>query len=513
MTLTNAVLRHVFFAGVLLSTTSLPAAANDTPTMVSVTSTHQTDITLHEELARKDAEFFKRGFNECDFAYLDATISPALKFYHDLGGLQDKALFMQNTRQYLCGDPLHKPIRKLTEGSLTTFPLYQDGVLYGAVQHGKHQFYLREPGKTDQLTGTARFTSVWLKQENKWLLDNVLSYDHQPAETETPVNSEPHQQTDFDATITRLLQQHKVPALGLGIIENGKLVSTQVYGELTPGTLAPQNSLFKVASLTKPIVTMLTLRLVAAGKLQLDEPLSAYWTDPDIKDDPRHQLLTPRLVLKHQTGFANWRYLEADNILRFQFTPGSQHQYSGEGFEYLRRALEHKFNQSLEALAQQYVFEPAGMTDTHFWWSQGVDEARYARNHDSNGKAFDLEKYYKANAAANLISTVADYSKFMLFVMAQEQAMPSIYQDMLKHHVNIGQKHYFGLGWEIFSGFSDGQSLLLHSGRDPGVSTLAAFSPQSKNGYVIFMNGDNATPVLEQVLAQLYLGTELWQRN
>jgi len=142
-----------------------------------------------------------------------------------------------------------------------------------------------------------------------------------------------------------------------------------------------------------------------------------------------------------------------------------------------------------------------------------VDEARYARNHDNNGKAFDLEKYYKANAAANLISTVADYSKFMLFVMAQEQAMPAVYQDMLAHHVAIGPKHYFGLGWEIFSGFSGGASLLLHSGRDPGVSTLAAFSPQSKNGYVIFMNGDNATPVLEQVLAQLYLGAQLWQRH
>ena len=292
------------------------------------------------------------------------------------------------------------------------------------------------------------------------------------------------------AAINTLLQQHKVPALGLGIIENGNVVSAMVYGELTSGIAAPQNTQFKVASLTKPIVTMLTLRLVAAGKLQLDEPLAANWVDPDIKTDPNQLLLTPRIVLTHQTGFANWRYLEADNILRFQFKPGTKHQYSGEGFEYLRRALEHKFGQSLEALAKHYVFEPAGMTDTYFWWSQGVDETRYARNHDSSGKAFELEKYYQANAAANLISTVEDYSKFMVFVLAQQQAMPAVYQDMLKHHVIIGPEHAFGLGWEIFSGFSDGASLVLHSGRDPGVSTLAVFSPQSKNGYVIFMNGD-----------------------
>ena len=465
-------------------------------------------VLLKEELKLKDAEFFQRGFNECDMAYLDATISPELKFYHDKGGFQDKTVFMQNTQKYICGDPAHKPIRVLTEGSLTTFPLHNNGVLYGAVQHGEHQFYLRETGKPDQLTGTARFTSVWLKVGDAWQLSDVLSYDHQPAMAK--VQQIPAEQS---ALITALLKQHKVPALGLGIIEHGKLVSTRVYGELTSGTTAPQNTLFKLASLTKPVVTMLTLRLVAAGKLQLDEPLAAYWVDPDIQADPNHLLLTPRIVLTHQTGFANWRYLEDDNTLRFQFKPGTQHQYSGEGFEYLRRALEHKFNQSLEDLAQQYVFKPAGMTDTYFWWTPQVDEQRYARNHDSNGTAFETEKYYKANAAANLISTIDDYSRFIAFVMAQQQAMPAVYQDMQAHHVSIGPEHYFGLGWEIFTGFSAQQSLLLHSGRDPGVSTLAAFSAQSQNGYVIFMNGDNATAVLEQLLPQLYLGAELWQRN
>lgn len=465
-------------------------------------------VSLQAELKLKDAEFFQRGFNECDMAYLDATISPQLKFYHDKGGFQDKTVFMQNTQKYICGNPAHKPIRVLTEGSLTAFPLHNNGVLYGAVQHGEHQFYLRETGKPDQLTGTARFTSVWLKVGDAWQLSDVLSYDHQPAMAK--VQQIPAEQS---ALITALLKQYKVPALGLGIIEHGKLVSTRVYGELTSGTTAPQNTLFKVASLTKPVVTMLTLRLVAAGKLQLDEPLAAYWVDPDIQADPNHLLLTPRMVLTHQTGFANWRYLEHDNTLRFQFKPGTQHQYSGEGFEYLRRALEHKFNQSLEDLAQQYVFKPAGMTDTYFWWTPQVDEQRYARNHDSNGTAFETEKYYKANAAANLISTIDDYSRFIAFVMAQQQAMPAVYQDMQAHHVSIGPEHYFGLGWEIFTGFSAQQSLLLHSGRDPGVSTLAAFSAQSQNGYVIFMNGDNATAVLEQLLPQLYLGAELWQRN
>ncbi len=474
--------------------------------------TSYTAESLHQTLSDKDAEFFQRGFNQCDLAYLETTVSAQLKFYHDRGGFQDKKLFMQSVRQNLCSDPAHKPIRKLVAGSLKTFPLYKDQQLYGAIQHGEHEFYLREPGKADRLTGTARFTSVWLQQDDNWILSDVLSYDHQDPVAEAP-NTGKTVTEPSAALIETLLKQHQVPALGLGVISQGKLQSVRVFGELQQGVPAPANTVFKVASLTKPIVSLLTLRLVAAGKLSLDEPLARYWVDPDVKADPRHLLLTPRLVLTHQSGFANWRYLEPNKKLQFQFQPGTQHQYSGEGFEYLRKALEAKFGQPLEQLATQYVFKPAGMTDTHFYWTADVDEQRYARNHDAKGQLLPLEKYSTANAAANLLTTVEDYSKFLVFVLAQQQEMPALYQQMQTIQVKLKPNNGVGLGWEIFSGFPAGESLLLHTGKDPGVSTAAMLFPHSGNGYVIFMNGDNNAPVLEQLLPQLYLGAELWQRK
>ena len=125
MTLLNTVSRHVFFAAVLLATSPFAAA----------TDTHIQNMSLHDELAQQDALFFQRGFNECDIAYLDATVSPELRFYHDKSGFQDKALFMQNTQKYICGDMANKPIRKLAADSLSTFPLHRDGILYGAVQY------------------------------------------------------------------------------------------------------------------------------------------------------------------------------------------------------------------------------------------------------------------------------------------------------------------------------------------------------------------------------------------
>ncbi|HBF18584.1 MAG TPA: nuclear transport factor 2 family protein, partial [Cryomorphaceae bacterium] len=82
------------------------------------------------------------------------------------------------TRQYICPEQGAKPIRKRDENSLEVFPLYKDGKLYGAIQNGVHRFYLRETGKEDVLTGTARFSHVWLLQGDQWKLSVVLSYDH-----------------------------------------------------------------------------------------------------------------------------------------------------------------------------------------------------------------------------------------------------------------------------------------------------------------------------------------------
>ena len=55
---------------------------------------------------------------------------------------------------------------------------------------------------------------------------------------------------------------------------------------------------------------------------------------------------------------------------------------------------------------------------------------------------------------------------------------------------------------------------MLHTDKDPGVSTLAIMFPKSKNGYVVFLNGDNVNKVYEYLLTQkLYLGNELWDKR
>src|ERR1700712_1882992 len=183
------------------------------------------------------------------------------------------------------------------------------------------------------------------------------------------------------------MASNHVPCTGVGYIENGKISWLKTFGALAQGRPAAVNTLFNIASETKPVTAMLTLKLIDMGKWNLDEPLAHYWVDPDIAADPYLTKLTTRLVLSHQTGFPNWRSEDPSGKLKFKFEPGTAFGYSGEGFEYLRRALEKKFHKSLAVLMDSLLFKPLGMKDTYYW-SDRLDTSRFAMWHDAQGKRY-----------------------------------------------------------------------------------------------------------------------------
>lgn len=446
---------------------------------------------LFLELKKQDSIFFERGFNQCDLAYLEKSTDHDLKFYHDKGGFQDKKTFLERTKQNICSNPDQKPIRKVIENSLEVFPLYDNGNLYGAIQSGEHQFYIREKNKEDLLGGEAKFTTVWIKKEGNWIMSEVLSYDHhEPGKAKITDNLE------------QLMKDNKIPTLGLGVIEDGKLTQIKVYGTLDGKVSASYNSLFNVASLTKPVTAIMVLRLASLGKWNLDEPLYHYWTDPDITKDPRHKKLTSRLVLTHQTGFANWRWQNKDNRLKFDFNPGTRYQYSGEGFEYLRKAIENKFHKSLEELAKEFVFQPLHMNDTQYIWNE-KNAARIVIGYDRNGKPYDIVRNKTANAADDLVTTVEDYSNFLVAAMNNDLLSPALFEAMKTRQVEIKKNKYFGLGFEIYD-LGNNEIALSHGGSYKGVNTIAFILPKTKQGLVIFTNSDQGYMVYESLITYYF---------
>lgn len=136
---------------------------------------------LFIQLKKCDSLVFEEGFNKCNFESLDKVIHKDLEFLHDQGGIQNKEAFFKAMKQNICSTPDAKPIRKLVEGSLQAFPMKNNGVLYGAILMGSHEFFIASPGKPLRITGVAKFIGTWILENNAWKLKHVLSFDHQPA--------------------------------------------------------------------------------------------------------------------------------------------------------------------------------------------------------------------------------------------------------------------------------------------------------------------------------------------
>ncbi|WP_219339795.1 serine hydrolase [Luteimonas salinisoli] len=316
--------------------------------------------------------------------------------------------------------------------------------------------------------------------------------------------------TALDEAVPGILRRARVPAVAVARIEDGKLAWTRVYGEASPGIDADGRTVFNVASLTKPVFGMLTLQLAANGRIDLDADLSPFWVDPDIAEDPRRHALTPRLALSHQTGFPNWR---GRGDLQFAFAPGARHEYSGEGYEYLRRALEGATGQSMEALIEEAVLAPAGMDDSSFGWDERW-EGRLATGFDEAGKPLDMAhaRAREANAAANMFSTVGDYSRFVAWVVAGAGLPRELFADMQRPQaVHAAPVESFGLGWKLVR--ADGAATLWHDGREPGVRSFVLARPASRDGLVILSNGSNGELAMRPIIEAAVPGGAAWLRE
>lgn len=356
-----------------------------------------------------------------------------------------------------------------------------------------------------------------------YLLVPVLALaSHAQASAETALNSTvtaaavttDAKKARIDRVAPQWLAETNVPSVAIAWMEDGEVAWTAVYGSQSKGRPANRETLYNIASLTKPLVAETVLRLANQGAIDLDESMSTAWIDPDILSDPRHKLLTPRIALQHRTGFPNWRY-QTDDKLSFKADPDTQFGYSGEGFNYVGRFIQSKLKKSFEELVAETIFRPFGMKNTSFTEKPWFDE-RVAVPHGSDGKPLEPSIRKEWNAADDVHTTIGDYAQFMVSALDGAELDPKLSVDRL--HVRDNQAGGlcpsgriekavcptvlgFGLGWTVFG--SEAEPIIMHGGGDKGEHTLAFYSPTKRQGAVIFTNGANGQKVIRDAVKEL----------
>jgi CubicO group peptidase (beta-lactamase class C family) len=320
------------------------------------------------------------------------------------------------------------------------------------------------------------------------------------------------------------------PGCALGIYRGGQIVYKRGYGlanlnddvPITPATV------FHVASMSKQFTAASILLLAQQGKLSLDDDVHKYI--PELTDFGER--ITLRNMLHHTSGLrdqwalldlAGWRYsqdlITNEDVMsvvarqkELNFKPGEKYMYSNTGFTLLAIIVERVSGMSLGEFTTKNIFEPLGMTHTHF-----RDDHEEVIKHDALG--YELggnDKPFRMNltnfdtvGATSLHTTVEDLQLWDENFYHPRVGGPVFLQQMLERgKLNNGQLQDYASGLVI--GTYRGLPTVDHNGGDAGYRSDLTRFPEQHFSAAVLCNfaGTNPTALVRQV-ADIVLAKDL----
>jgi CubicO group peptidase (beta-lactamase class C family) len=326
----------------------------------------------------------------------------------------------------------------------------------------------------------------------------------------------------LETIVPLLMTRHRVPGAAVLRLSQGRLASEHYFGCREAGKAQPVDAetVFEAASMTKPLAAHTALKLAERGLLDLDRPLASYLEEPYLQGEPRHEKITARMVLSHTSGFPNWR--PRGGALKVMHEPGTAFLYSGEGFQFLQRALEQITGESFESLQRRLLLGPLGMTHSSHVWSEGI-AAHAAAGHDAEGRVKPGRAHYnRPYAAYSLYTTGRDYAAFVTEMMRTDRegahslsaesvrlmltpaSPPTAGRLLSRQGSRTTGEIRFGLGWSIEPAASGPR--IRHSGSNgTGFRSYAEFDPEAGHGLIIMTNADRGDALWRELVE--FMGT------
>ncbi|MBI5773056.1 MAG: serine hydrolase, partial [Verrucomicrobia bacterium] len=314
----------------------------------------------------------------------------------------------------------------------------------------------------------------------------------------------------LDELVPALMAKHKVPGVAIVGIADRRIAWERQYGVRAAGQpeTVRNDTLFEAASMSKPLAAYAALKLVEQGRLDLDRPLREYLDRPYLTNEPLHLKITARMVLSHTTGFPNWREggWRAGGPLPVKSEPGTKFTYSGEGFLYLQRVLEHLTGELFEKYIQRTLLAPVGIQTGGYVWRDAFAPLAAAGHNDKGEVPPSRELFRQANTAYSLYCSPMEYALFLVELLRLDRSAPhslsaKSLEAMFTRTTKTAERSsvvrrggprdepsYYGLGWAMDATASGDR--LRHSGSNgTGFRCYCEFDPKRGTGIVIMTNG------------------------
>lgn len=332
------------------------------------------------------------------------------------------------------------------------------------------------------------------------------------------------------AALQPFVDRHALAGAVTLVADREKILSLEAvgYADVKAGTPMHADSLFWIASQSKPITATALMMLVDEGKVHLDDPVSKYL--PEFKDvwvaveqDKEHVLLkrpkqapTVRHILSHTSGLPFRSAAEQPTLdllpLRvgaltyamtpLQSEPGTRYQYSNAGINTAGRIIEVVSGMPYEEFLDRRLFKPLGMKDTTFWPDEG-QVARLAKSYKPDAKKTGLEEIpigqlryplsdhrRQPMPAGGLFSTATDLARFCQMVLnagefeGKRYLSVSAVNEMTRKQTGDALKDAYGLGWSTGGGtFGHGGAHATNMTIDPKRGLITVWMVQQAGGF------------------------------
>jgi len=351
------------------------------------------------------------------------------------------------------------------------------------------------------------------------------------SETAASVGMSAERLAGLDKTLQGYVDRQEVPGVVALIARRGKIVYHKSFGHREVESKSPMKNdvIFRIASMTKPIASVALMTLWEEGRFQLRDPISEhlpefkhmqvavkaaqgeYLADP-YKTIPATHPITFQHVLSHTAGLANtyrgftrslyrelgqkrkpdWTigdYVKELAKLPLNFNPGEAWEY-GPGTDVVGRLVEVLSGKTFDQYLKERIFQPLGMTDTHFYLPKSKlprfvalyepDERgkiKLTEAPDANSR-FVREPHVYFSGGGGLVSTTTDYYRFHQMMLnggeldGERIIGPRTVRLMTSNHIGDKEVWLRGAGY----GFGLGYSIVTDVGQTAMPTSLGTYA-------------------------------------
>lgn len=359
--------------------------------------------------------------------------------------------------------------------------------------------------------------------------------------------------TTFNQTLSKSvakeLKKFSIPGAAYTIVQNNKVIATQSFGYIDQAKSHKinNNTIFRLASVSKPFAATITTMLAQEQRLKLSDPITAYLPNFSLATPGAANKIQLKHLLSHTSGLMPNAY---DNLLhenwsmekvisRFaRVTPICQPEkcygYQNIAYSFVQSAIEKASNKPYSDLLQERIFTPLRMQRASvgidvFMQNKNTAKPHILRKKIKSGKknhaGKDIKRYiwrtvkvtpdyYKVAPAAGINASIADLSKWLIanlghnpevlsLALISELTTPRIRtkKDLRRRYwrEHLTDAHY-GYGWRVYQ--LNGTEIIYHSGWVAGFRADIGYSPELDIGFAVLINAESN--VINKISSQFW---------